>query len=150
MAKVQIYTEIADALSKKAAIQRTNRLANRVQDDARYRLTVNRNVVTGDLVRSIKIRMRNTRYKVTATVGSHLSYAMVVHQGARPHLIRPRRRKGLKFEWPAGVGNPPLLKPTMVCFKGVVHHPGFRSNRYLLIPLVIEAPRLGFYATPLV
>jgi len=149
MAKVVIYRARADELAKRHALARTVRLANRVQDDARYRLTVNRNVVTGDLVRSIKIRIHSTRYKVVAKVGSHLNYAIIVHNGAKPHLIRPRRKKGLKFMWPAdiaGPGRPPV--DTIVCFKGVVHHPGFRSNRYLLIPLVLESPRLGFYATP--
>lgn len=148
MARVQIYRARADLLSKRHAIARTVRLANRVQDDARFRLTVNRNVVTGDLLRSIRIKMHTGTYKITATVGSHLSYARVVHDGAKPHLIRPRRKRGMKFYWPAGVGVPPLVEGRVVCFKGVVHHPGFRSNRYLLIPLVLQAPRLGFYPVP--
>jgi hypothetical protein len=146
--RVKIDAAKRDAYSKRLAIERVVRLANRIQDDARRRLIANGNVDTGNLVRSIRIRITTTRYKVKGEVGSSLRYALVVHNGAKPHLIRPRRRTGMKFYWPAGVGNPPLTTGKVVCFKGVVHHPGFKSNRYLLIPLVIESPRLGFYPTP--
>lgn len=83
-------------------------------------------------------------YKVVGTVGSNVAYARIVHDGAKPHIIAPRRRRGLKFYWPAGVGNPPLVVGRVVCFKGRVHHPGHKSNRYLMIPLRQEAPALGF------
>lgn len=147
---VEIYTEKANALAKRYAIQRSVRLANKVQDQAREMLLDHRRIRTGRLYGSIKINVNAGGKKIVTRVGSDLSYAKLVHDGAKAHLIRPRRRRGMKFFWPAGVGNPPLKVGTVVCFKGVVHHSGFRSTRYLLIPLVKEAPKLGFFPPPLI
>jgi hypothetical protein len=150
MAKVIIDKPKAKALSKFHALERTKLLTRQVQIGAWKRLLDNDNFKTGALYLSIKIKINDKSGLIIGQVGSAKRYAMVIHQGAKPHLIAPRRKRGLKFYWPAGVGNPPLKVGRVVCYKGVVHHPGFKSNRYLLIPLVLEAPRFGFFPTPLV
>lgn len=65
----------------------------------------------------------------TALVGvENVPYAIFVHEGARPHLIRPVKAAALVFYWPkAGkvVSFPPYGK-------GVVHHPGNKPNRFLV------------------
>lgn len=103
-----------------------------------------RNVDTGRLLKSLHSRIWLRKDMIRAEVGSSVAYARPIHDGSKPHLIRPVRRTGLKFYWPAGVGNPPLTQGRVVCYKGVVHHPGHRSNRYLTIPLMQVAPQLGF------
>jgi hypothetical protein len=150
VAKVTIYKEKAKALSKHHALEKTKLLTRQVQIGAWKKLLDNDNFKTGALYLSIKIKIDDRHGLIVGRVGSAKRYAMVIHQGAKPHLIAPRRKRGLKFYWPAGVGNPPLKVGKVVCYKGVVHHPGFKSNRYLLIPLVVEAPRFGFFPTPLV
>lgn len=50
-----------------------------------------------------------------------------VHEGARPHLIRPRRAKALRFEVNG-----------QVVFTQLVRHPGNRAN-----PFLTRALRLG-------
>lgn len=94
---------------------------------------------TGHLYRSGSSRVQTYTYRVIGKVGYSAHHALVVHRGARPHLIRPRRKTGLLFYWPAGVGRPPLTVGRMVCFKGVVHHPGTKGERYLTIPLLLAS-----------
>lgn len=48
-------------------------------------------------------------------------YALLHHEGSRPHMIRPRRPNGaLRF-----------MKDGKVIFAKIVHHPGTKPNRYL-------------------
>lgn len=49
-----------------------------------------------------------------------VAYAEMVNDGTRPHLIRPRRAKALRFT----VGG-------RVVYAKVVHHPGTRPNPFL-------------------
>ena len=53
-------------------------------------------------------------------VGSYLPYALMHHQGTRPRVIVPRKRRVLRF----------YVKGTLV-FTKIVMHPGTRPNRYL-------------------
>jgi hypothetical protein len=54
-------------------------------------------------------------------IGSPLSYALLHHEGTRPHLIRPNPpNRVLRF----------VSKGTLV-MTGLVRHPGTRPNRYL-------------------
>lgn len=53
-------------------------------------------------------------------VGSDLDYAEWVHDGTRPHTIRPRRAKALRFV----VGG-------RVVYAKVVQHPGTRPRPFL-------------------
>lgn len=53
-------------------------------------------------------------------VGSPLRYAAPHHEGAGPHIIRPRKAKALRFR----VGG-------RIIFASRVNHPGNRPNPYL-------------------
>lgn len=48
-------------------------------------------------------------------------YVMYHHDGTPPHLIRPRRRKALRF----------IDRTGRVVFAKVVHHPGTQGTRFL-------------------
>lgn len=67
---------------------------------------------------------------IVISVGSDVSYALLHHDGTRPHVIRPHNPKGcLRF-----------MVDGHVVFAKVVHHPGTHPNRYLSdnLPLAVE------------
>lgn len=59
-------------------------------------------------------------WSIESGVSATAPYAAPVHEGARPHVIRPRRAKALRFE----IGG-------RVVFAARVNHPGNRPNRFL-------------------
>lgn len=69
--------------------------------------------IQGELTRSWTLRPR-------FTVGSNVEYAAYVNDGTRPHIIRPRNARALRFM----VGG-------QVVYARVVHHPGTRANPFL-------------------
>lgn len=75
---------------------------------------------TGALIRSIKIMHSRGSLGQFFTIGSNLSYALVHHQGSRPHIITPNDANILRFT--AG---------GRVVYTHKVNHPGTRPNRYL-------------------
>lgn len=57
---------------------------------------------------------------VSGSVTANTDYALYVHEGTRPHLIRPKRAKALRFE----VGG-------RVVFAKLVRHPGTKARPFL-------------------
>lgn len=68
-----------------------------------------------------------------ADIVAEQSYAMAVHEGSRPHVIRPRRAKVLAWKGAKGM-----------VFARTVHHPGAKAKPWLLNALKAEGPALGF------
>lgn len=64
----------------------------------------------------------------TIKVISSNPHTVLVHNGSRPHLIRPRRGRYLRFE----VGG-------RVVYAKLVRHPGFKGNPFLHDALVLSA-----------
>lgn len=60
--------------------------------------------------------------------GGRLRYTMIEHDGSRPHVIRPRRRKALRF-----------LVDGRVVFRSKVNHPGTRGTKFLTASLPLAA-----------
>ncbi len=86
-----------------------------------YRVAVREAPVrTGALRRSLRTTTNLTFRGWAARVGSDLEYASFVHDGTRPHVIRPRRARALRFT----IGG-------RVVFAARVNHPGTRPNRFL-------------------
>jgi hypothetical protein len=83
-------------------------------------------VRTGRLKKSIKMtRDRTYRGEYAILVGSDLHYALVHHEGARPHSITPKKPGGvLRFRGRGGV-----------VYAHHVNHPGHRPNPYLVTAL---------------
>lgn len=75
---------------------------------------------TGELRRRMEIKRKVIRTGLEGQVGSPVKYALLHHQGTRPHVILPRRAKSLRFV----VGG-------KVVFAKRVNHPGTRPNLYL-------------------
>lgn len=53
-------------------------------------------------------------------IGSSVNYALMVHEGTRPHLIHPSLRRTLRFR-----------EGGRTIYATVVHHPGTRPHRFL-------------------
>lgn len=66
-------------------------------------------------------------------IGSDVEYAEMVHDGTRPHIIRPRRKRALRFR----VGG-------RVVYAKFVRHPGTRARPFLDRALREVSSRLGF------
>ena len=94
-------------------------------------------VDTGRLRASIQGQLkRNILLRPRFEVGSNVEYAPYVNDGTRPHIIRPRTARALRFV----VGG-------QVVFARVVHHPGTRAQPFLDRALrEIAAPR-GYNVT---
>src|SRR5687768_7984981 len=63
---------------------------------------------------------RTGPWRIESGVSADAPYAAPVHEGARPHVIRPRNARALRFE----VGG-------RVVFARRVNHPGNRANPFL-------------------
>ena len=93
-------------------------------------------VETGLLRLSLRITKSKNPLRITHRVGSRISYARLVHGGARPHRITPRNPNGfLIFFWKK-VGRRVKLRE--------VNHPGFKGVKYLQKPLVQYGTAAGF------
>jgi hypothetical protein len=66
-------------------------------------------------------------------VFNQVDYAAAVHDGAKPHIIRPRSRRALKF-----------VVDGRTVFASSVQHPGNRPQPWLRTAMVQTAPRFGF------
>lgn len=100
---------------------------------------------TKELALSIKSKIFVARTVVHGEVGSNVDYAKIVHNGAEPHIIRPRAinigrglyRGGghLHFFWRKRGQWVTLRK---------VNHPGQHGKFYLTRPLEVAGRRYGF------
>lgn len=63
---------------------------------------------------------RTLTLRPTVEIIFDVSYAQMVNDGTRPHIIRPRRAQALRFT----IGG-------RVVYAKVVHHPGTRPNPFL-------------------
>lgn len=77
-------------------------------------------VQTGKLRASIHMRHSRRGAGQFIEVGSPLKYALMHHEGTRPHIIVPNRARVLRFS--AG---------GRVVYTHAVRHPGTRANKYL-------------------
>lgn len=117
---------MARILVDQAQLRRVIRQASMRELENTGRRVVNRAktlcpVDTGRLRASIKGKASRTwTLRPQFTVSSNVDYAQMVHDGTRPHIIRPRTKQVLKFN----VGG-------QVVFAKVVHHPGTRARPFL-------------------
>jgi HK97 gp10 family phage protein len=83
---------------------------------------MNAPVDTGNLARSIDEDPITfvTPFHIDTGVTAHANYARYVHEGTRPHIIRPRHAQALRFK----IGS-------QVIFAASVRHPGTRARPFL-------------------
>jgi len=110
----------------RAALNRTFRGAARRKLESDGRQVLNRArilcpVDTGRLRASLRGELQGFfTLRPKFVVGSDVEYAPWVNDGTRPHVIRPRNAKALRFV----VGG-------QVVYAKVVHHPGTRARPFL-------------------
>lgn len=116
----QRYVRAALALSPK--LRRAMLLRGlAVQTAAKQRLNEPpRRIDTGRLRNSIQIQERFTRGRAVVRVGTNVQYALVIHNGSKPHMIHPRNASVLAWRGPDGM-----------IFARSVMHPGFAANPFL-------------------
>ena len=85
------------------------------------------------LAEPIKVSGGKVTTEISAEGGAKQQYAMHVHEGTRPHVIKPRRKKVLSWKGPEGR-----------VFASSVNHPGTPARPWLRRALQYTAPVLGF------
>lgn len=80
---------------------------------------------TGALARSLRLRSDGEGGWIIGHDQQHAPYAPFVHFGTRPHIIRPREKKSLR--WPSGAGG-----KTGFVFAKWVRHPGYAGDAWLV------------------
>jgi len=103
------------------------------------RRTLNRGRVlspwdTGNLRASHTMLIRRLkRRKVVGRVSTRVKYALAVHEGAAPHVIRPKRKKALRFK----IGGRTVIVRS-------VRHPGNPARPWLRQAMTEVAHARGF------
>ena len=87
---------------------------------------------------SHEMTMQVRRTAVIGRVHVPVKYARMVHDGTRPHIIRPRRKQALKFFW---------KKKGVTVIAKMVRHPGTKARPWLWRALVATAVPRGFKVT---
>ena len=77
-------------------------------------------VDSGRLKKSLKMTHERATRGQFVMVGSKLNYALMHHEGTRPHIITPNRAQVMVFN-----------KGPRVIYTTSVRHPGTKANRYL-------------------
>lgn len=132
MAKVRI--KLAKAELERVAALGSGKLVARAT-----RQTLNRGRVlspwdTGNLRASHTMDIKVLRRKrVIGRVSTRVNYALAVHEGAAPHVIRPRKKKALKFK---------MGGRTVIVRK--VNHPGNEGRPWLRRAMTEVAHQRGF------
>jgi len=89
---------------------------------------------TGRLAKSIKFEhIGKNAIGPGVKVGAYTSYALMHHQGTKPHIITPNKPGG----------NLVFMRGSRVVHTRIVRHPGTKANRYLTTPMntVIRSSR---------
>lgn len=128
--------------SRYLATNHVARTARRIEHDAKVGAPVRKpgrgEPPGGRLRASIGMDLKvQGQFHVRARVGSNVNYALVVHRGARRHLILPKHKRMLSFYWDKA---PRRLVTQRGPYAGrvmlaSVMHPGMRGRRYLTVPL---------------
>lgn len=117
MARIRVDQAQLRRVIRQASMRELENTGRRVVNRAKILCPVD----TGRLRASIKGRASRTwTLRPQYAVSSNVDYAPMVHDGTRPHIIRPRTKQVLKFN----VGG-------QVVFAKVVHHPGTRARPFL-------------------
>ena len=77
-------------------------------------------VKTGRLKASINMRQYRSVGGQSLKIGSPLNYALIHHEGTRPHIITPDTAEVLRFS-----------SRGRIVYTRVVRHPGTKPNKYL-------------------
>jgi hypothetical protein len=80
---------------------------------------------TGALARSLFLKPEGDKAWVIGHDQQHAPHAVFVHWGTRPHVIKPKSKKVLRWAGGSGGG-------TGFIFARFVNHPGYRGDAWLV------------------
>lgn len=80
---------------------------------------------TGALARSLRLQSDGDGGWIISHDQQHAPYAIFIHFGTKPHLIKPKDKKALRWAGGSGGG-------THFIFAKWVHHPGYKGHAYLV------------------
>lgn len=149
--RFKLNKTVTDTYARNRATLLVAKTADAIEGEAKAIAPVrkpNENNRSGGRLRaSIGTKMTVSTYHVRARVGSRVKYAEPAHQGAKRHIIRPRRKQFLSFKWnKAAQYGIPLTRRGKVQLKKV-NHPGMEGSQYLVRPLVLIGRKNGFRVT---
>lgn len=121
---------VAASLAAPVVADTTRRAFNR----ARITSPVDKGIMRASHEMTMQVR----RTAVIGRVHVPVKYARMVHDGTRPHIIRPRRKQALKFFW---------KKKGVTVLARSVRHPGTKARPWLWRSLVETAVPAGFKVT---
>ena len=130
---------LSQLLSRFSAIQPNPKLMRNLALQAVREQKQMAPVKTGNLRRSILVGVVTDKYAETKATAN---YAAAVELGTRPHVIRPRNKKALRFA-PGGSGVRLSGSPrtgSSVVFAKKVNHPGTKAQPYM-VPGATKAVR---------
>lgn len=131
--RVEIFRQVANRVALDHAAQLVADCTRAVHARANVLTPVD----TGNLrTHNQMLPTRRTATKVVSGVENRAKYAAAVHDGARPHTIRAKRKKALRFR----VGG-------KVVIVRQVRHPGNPGRPWLTRALREVAPPRGFRIT---
>jgi hypothetical protein len=129
VAGVEIDSGRATAVAVAKSLPHVTKVTKQILNRAKILAPVR----TGRLRASGKMDIKITHFGPTGTVSFTVRYAHYVHDGTRPHIIRAKNKKVLKFKVQGHV-----------IYRPLVHHPGTRPRPFLTRALVEVAPANNF------
>lgn len=128
---VRVRVRVDRAQADRVARRSGTRLVTLATVRTHARTNVLTPVNTGNLRARNQMKVRSGSRRVRGVVWNSTRYAMSVHDGARPHIIRPRRKQAL---WWEGLDHPVAM----------VRHPGVRARPFMATALRGACTPLGF------
>lgn len=120
MARIRLNPREVRATMNAFAARDAGRVARETERRAKELAGILVNVRTGRYRAGFKAKPGFSLRGPKWTVYNDVSYAPVIEEGSRPHVIRPRRAKALRFR----VGG-------QVVYAKIVHHPGTKAQHVL-------------------
>lgn len=93
--RVELFRPVIDATLQDVVGREVTRTTLKVLNRARVMTPVD----TGNLRASHQFKIKNGASKITGEVFTKVKYALPVHEGRRPVVIRPNRKQALAFVW---------------------------------------------------
>jgi len=119
----------AATTAQRVGLLEVTNLCRMIMNQATVNAPVDKGILRGQHAMSVS----TTRSKVTGKVVNRAKYAAAVHDGSKPHIIRARKKKALRFEVNG-----------KVIFRRSVRHPGTSGRPWLVEAAQSVAAREGW------
>lgn len=157
VAKASVHVALSRATLDAVGADEAGKLVVKTTLKVSNRAKILTPVDTGNLRASITQVIFKRSGEVVGRVGTNVNYAIYVHEGTRPHIIRAKHANALVFFWPkvGAVTVVPRQPKTSwsgyyakgkryMIGKGYVLHPGTKGRPFLRTALLEEASKAGF------